>query len=104
MLLPFQLLTIPCFWTCTTEAFVVLDSNTQCGQDTLLATLEECRSAKTILDPRAAARRVKTETNANAPRGCSRYEDGLGLGLGLGRVRTKGCSGYAEGLWPEVSG
>ena len=55
------------------EAFMVLDTNTQCGQDTLLATLEECHSAKTVLDPGAGAD-VQTETYANAPKGCSRYK------------------------------
>ena len=67
---------------CTTEAFAVLDINTQCGQGTLLGTIEECRSAKTVLDPgfRGA---VKTETNADAPKGCSKYEEGLGFGGGL---------------------
>ena len=55
------------------EAFAVLGTNTQCGQDTLLATLGECRSVMTVLDPGAGAD-VQTETYANAPKGCSRYK------------------------------
>ena len=61
---------------------MVLDTNTQCGTGTLLATLEECRSAKTVLYPRAAAA-VKTESNANAPKGCSRYKGGFLVTLTL---------------------
>ena len=71
----------PCFWARATEAFVLLGTNTQCPPDTLLTTFEECRSAKTVLDP--GADRLKTESTANAPRGCSRYEEGFGFGFGL---------------------
>ena len=88
---------------------MLLGTNTQCPPDTLLATVEECRSAKTVLDPRAAASRVKTETDTNAPKGCSRYEEGFGFGLGPRHVADvkietnadapKGCSRY-EGDGP----
>ena len=75
--LPVSFIYPPCFCICTTEAFVVLGTNTQCGTGTLLATREECSSAKTVLDPRAGDD-VLTETFANAPKGCSRYKEGGG--------------------------
>lgn len=42
-----------------------------CSSGAALATIEECRIAKAIIEPSASA--VKTQSKANVPRGCSRY-------------------------------
>ena len=43
-----------------------------CSLDTMLATVEECSTAKAILDPKAPA--VKSENYEGAPKGCSRHK------------------------------
>ena len=52
-------------------AFVVQQPRKQCRADTMLTTIAECRSVKSVLDPRAAA--VKEEDDALTPTACSRY-------------------------------
>ena len=51
-------------------AFVIQDPNKQCSAGTILTTIAECSSVKTVLGPRAAA--VTVEDYAKAPKGCSR--------------------------------
>ena len=42
----------------------------QCSADTMLTTIAECNSIKTVLDPRTTP--LKVEDYAKAPKGCSR--------------------------------
>ena len=43
-----------------------------CTADTMLATVGECSRAKAALSPDAGG--VETETSANTPKGCSRWQ------------------------------
>ena len=52
--------------------YVVQDQTRACTRDTILATDRECSRAKAALDPDAAD--VKSENNAQNPKGCSRWQ------------------------------
>lgn len=51
-------------------AFVVQHPSKQCSADTMLTTIAECSSVKTVLGPRTTP--LKVEDYAKAPKGCSR--------------------------------
>ena len=53
-------------------AFVVQRPSKQCSAGTMLTTIAECTSVKTVLGPRTVA--VTFEDYAEAPKGCSRYK------------------------------
>ena len=52
--------------------FVVRHHSQGCTEDTMLATVDECSSAKAALAPDAAV--VKLENTGQAPKGCSRWQ------------------------------
>ena len=53
-------------------AFVLQHPSKKCSADTMLTTIAECSSVKTVLAPRAAG--VTVEDYAKAPKGCSRAD------------------------------
>ena len=55
-----------------TDAFLVQYFSKLCTSDTILTTIEECRSAQSIVDPQADA--VTLEHTAATPKGCSQFE------------------------------
>ena len=52
--------------------FVAQLPSKACAADAMLATADECRSAKATLSPDAAG--VKLQTDEEAPKGCSRWQ------------------------------
>ena len=61
----------PCLLT-GTGGFLVHLPDESCTSATVLSSIKDCSSAKTVLDPGADA--VKSENNRNAPKGCSRHK------------------------------
>ena len=51
---------------------MVQNPSKKCSAETMLTTIAECSSVKTVFEPRAAA--VKVEDYAKAPKGCSRAD------------------------------
>ena len=44
-----------------------------CNADTILKTIDQCKSAKAVFDPKSTVP-VKIENFAKAPRGCTRFQ------------------------------
>ena len=56
----------------TAVKYVIQDVDKACSSDTMLASIEECQSAKAELDPTASV--VRKENFSGAPSGCSRWK------------------------------
>ena len=54
------------------DKYVIQQHTKACTSESMLATINECSNAKTVLDPNAGT--VEREDFADAPKGCSRYQ------------------------------